>query len=80
MERSNETRLAVMETDIKYIKEGQDELKEMLKGHIAAQCTGSCETAKDVIALRTSTKTYKRITWGTLTIMLAAFVKSLIPG
>jgi hypothetical protein len=67
-------RLAVLETDIKYIKEGQDEIKTMLQAHIEAQCTGSCDTAKDVVALKATIGTYKKWTWATFaSVCLAGF-------
>lgn len=71
------TRLAIIETEIQYIKKGQDDMHSLLKEHVAAQCTGSCDTAKKVVELDTALKTYKKWTWATFASVLMAGLSTL---
>lgn len=73
-------RLAVLETGQVYTNKRLDEVCELLKEHSSAACDGSCPTAKQVVTIETSLKTYRRLTWASLVMLIAAGLRSLYPS
>ena len=78
-ELTTEHRLSVIETDIKYLTKGQDELISLVKKIRDTKCDGSCEVGDKVKALDTNVKTYKKWTWATMVLLIGAVVNSLRP-
>jgi hypothetical protein len=68
-------RLATLEAGVVY---GNKRLDEICKKLDVNSCSLS-DTTKDLVACETSLKTYKRLTWANLTILLTLAGKMLWP-
>lgn len=78
-ELTTEHRLSVIETDIKYLAKGQDELIQMVKAMRDAKCDGNCDVGKEVAAIKSSLGTYKKWTWASFLLIITAGIKSVLP-
>lgn len=70
-------RLASLETGQLYTNKTLDEVKTLLAAHTSGQCDGACGTGKQLANLQGSMKTYKKLTWASLTVIVGAGLKSL---
>lgn len=73
-------RLATLEAGQDYTNKTLDEVKTMLRSHTSGACDGACDVGKQIAPLKSAVTTYKRLTWTSLVIIIAAGVKSLFPA
>ncbi len=73
-------RLATLEAGQLYTNETLREVKTLLTSHTSGSCDGSCDVGKKVVICEDSLKTYKRLTWASLMIIIAAGIKSIFPA
>jgi len=78
-ELTTEHRLSVIETNLEHLQVGQDRVLKLLESMRKEECHGDCDTAKDLIAIRSSFKTYQRWTWATFAAVLVAGIKAMWP-